>query len=213
MAVAGAWAELINCTFSDNSATVSGGGSFGGEESEVEFLNCTFDGNASPLGGGIYSGDGYVYMENCITAFSTQGAAIECSENSEAELFCCDVYGNAGGDWVGCIEDQLGVEGNICEDPLFCDPENEDFHIHTDSPCAPENNPDCGLIGAWPAGCCAGDVDGDDDTDLTDLALLLSAYGSVPGDPNWDAAADFDNDNDVDLTDLAFLLSGYGCGT
>jgi hypothetical protein len=213
MAVAGAWAELINCTFSDNSATVSGGGSFGGEESEVEFLNCTFDGNASPLGGGIYSGDGYVYMENCITAFSTQGAAIECSENSEAELFCCDVYGNAGGDWVGCIEDQFGIEGNICEDPLFCDPENEDFHIHTDSPCAPENNPDCGLIGAWPAGCCAGDVDGDDDTDLTDLALLLSAYGSVPGDPNWDAAADFDNDNDVDLTDLAFLLSGYGCGT
>ena len=59
---------------------------------------------------------------------------------------------------------------------------------------------------------CPGDVDGDGDTDLTDLALLLSAYGSVPGDPNWDAAADFDNDNDVDLTDLAFLLSGYGCG-
>ncbi|MFQ5805117.1 MAG: dockerin type I domain-containing protein [Phycisphaerae bacterium] len=59
--------------------------------------------------------------------------------------------------------------------------------------------------------CCPGDVDGDGDTDLTDLALLLAAYGSVPGDPNWNPAADFDEDGDVDLSDLAFLLSDYGC--
>ncbi len=59
---------------------------------------------------------------------------------------------------------------------------------------------------------CPGDVDGDGDTDLTDLATLLAAYGSVPGDPNWDPACDFDADNDVDLADLAFLLSDYGCG-
>lgn len=59
---------------------------------------------------------------------------------------------------------------------------------------------------------CPGDVDADGDTDLSDLAALLSAYGSVPGDPNWNSACDFDADNDVDLTDLAFLLSDYGCG-
>jgi hypothetical protein len=59
---------------------------------------------------------------------------------------------------------------------------------------------------------CPGDVDGDGDTDLSDLATLLSAYGSVPGDPNWNPACDFDADSDVDLTDLAFLLSDYGCG-
>ncbi len=59
---------------------------------------------------------------------------------------------------------------------------------------------------------CPGDVDGDDDTDLSDLAALLSAYGSVPGDPNWNPACDFDCDGDVDLGDLAFLLADYGCG-
>jgi hypothetical protein len=59
---------------------------------------------------------------------------------------------------------------------------------------------------------CPGDVDGDDDTDLTDLAALLAAYGSTPGDPNWNATCDFDADDDVDLTDLAFLLADYGCG-
>jgi len=58
---------------------------------------------------------------------------------------------------------------------------------------------------------CPADVDGDCDTDLNDLAMLLSAYGSVPGDPNWNPACDFDGDDDIDLTDLAFLLSEYGC--
>jgi len=57
-----------------------------------------------------------------------------------------------------------------------------------------------------------GDVDGDGDVDLTDLALLLSAYGTSVGDPNYNPNADFDNDGDVDLTDLATLLSNYGTG-
>jgi hypothetical protein len=59
---------------------------------------------------------------------------------------------------------------------------------------------------------CPGDIDRDCDTDLTDLALLLSAFGSVPGDPNWNPACDLDADNDVDQTDVTLLLSGYGCG-
>jgi len=59
---------------------------------------------------------------------------------------------------------------------------------------------------------CPGDVDEDGDTDLTDLAALLAAYGSVPDDPNWNPACDFDDDNDVDLADLATLLANYGCG-
>jgi hypothetical protein len=62
------------------------------------------------------------------------------------------------------------------------------------------------------AALCPGDVDGDGDTDLSDLAELLTAYGSLVGDPNYNPAADFDQDDDVDLTDLAFLLADYGCG-
>ena len=70
-----------------------------------------------------------------------------------ASLSCCDIYGNAGGDWVGAIAEQLGINGNICLDPLFCDPTALDLTLHADSPCAAENNPECGLIGAWPEGC------------------------------------------------------------
>ena len=63
---------------------------------------------------------------------------------------CCDVYGNVGGDWVGPIADQLGLDGNFSADPCFCDAESGDFHLWNYSPCAQEG---CGLIGAWPVGC------------------------------------------------------------
>ncbi len=61
-------------------------------------------------------------------------------------------------------------------------------------------------------GACPGDLDGDGDTDLSDLAALLSAYGSFEGDPDYNPAADLDEDGDVDLPDLAALLADYGCG-
>lgn len=52
----------------------------------------------------------------------------------------------------------------------------------------------------------------DGNTGLTSLAILLSAYGSIPGNPNWNPACGFDGDNDVDLAGLGFLLADYGCG-
>ena len=59
---------------------------------------------------------------------------------------------------------------------------------------------------------CVGDLDGDNDVDLTDLAILLSNFGTVGGvDPS---DGDIDDDDDVDLTDLALLLAAFGtfCG-
>jgi hypothetical protein len=57
-----------------------------------------------------------------------------------------------------------------------------------------------------------GDVDGDGDVDLADLAALLASYGACEGDPDYEPAADIDNSGCVDLTDLATLLSHYGEG-
>ena len=71
------------------------------------------------------------------------------------QLSCCDIFGNAGGDYVGCIEDQAGESGNISLDPLFCGPEIGDFTLSSASPCTPfsEPNPECDQIGALPVGC------------------------------------------------------------
>ena len=48
-----------------------------------------------------------------------------------------------------------------------------------------------------------GDLDGDGDVDLADLAILLASYGVDDG-------GDLDGDGDTDLTDLAILLANYG---
>ncbi len=58
------------------------------------------------------------------------------------------------------------------------------------------------------AGPCPGDLDGDDDLDIADLARLLAAYGVVSGATYADG--DLDGDGDVDLSDLAILLGSYG---
>jgi hypothetical protein len=55
---------------------------------------------------------------------------------------------------------------------------------------------------------CPGDLDGDRDADLADLAQLLAGYGTSDGASYEDG--DLDGDGDVDLFDLAELLAHYG---
>ena len=50
---------------------------------------------------------------------------------------------------------------------------------------------------------CIGDLDGDNDIDLADLATLLGNYGTTSGASYADG--DLDGDGDVDITDLATL--------
>lgn len=52
-----------------------------------------------------------------------------------------------------------------------------------------------------------GDLDGDCDVDISDLAVLLSHYGTPSPSP---ADGDLDGDGDVDIVDLAAMLSNYG---
>lgn len=57
-----------------------------------------------------------------------------------------------------------------------------------------------------------GDIDGDGDVDLSDLAALLGIYGTCIGDANFNPAADFNGSGCIDLGDLATLLGNYGIG-
>jgi len=141
------------CTFVGNTAAHQGAALWSEKISFTFVRNCTFWGNASP-DGTVLAGHQALTMENSIVAFSTQGPGVV-SHEDYAALECCDVFGNAGGDWVGAIADQYGVKGNISRDPLFCDPADGDFHIDAASPCAPfsPGNPECDLVGAWPVGC------------------------------------------------------------
>ena len=118
-------------------------------------MECTFYANGAPYGGALaYCGVWSSAVTNCILSFSIEGTAVW-NAYDDIPFTCCDIYGNAGGDWVAGIEGQYGINGNICEDPLFCDPEDGNFTLECISPCAPVSppTPECDLIGAWPAGC------------------------------------------------------------
>lgn len=55
-----------------------------------------------------------------------------------------------------------------------------------------------------------GDADVDNTIGIGDYAILSFAYGSFPGELNWDPAADFNGDDNVDIADYAILSDNYG---
>jgi hypothetical protein len=94
-----------------------------------------------------------VTIDASIIAYTTGGGAVSCADGGAVTLSCCDIYGNAGGDWSGCIADQLGVDGNFCADPLFCNLAQGDLTLEDTSPCAPAHSPCLRLVGALGPGC------------------------------------------------------------
>jgi len=125
--------------------------------STLTMETCTLVGNMGVAGCGVYvDGTSMLVGDRSIIAFGYKGEAVVCSQPGGTVLLsCCDVFGNEDGDWTGCISGQNGVDGNIEKDPLFCHHANpsERYSLHSDSPCAPENSPGCGGIGALGVGC------------------------------------------------------------
>ena len=118
--------------------------------------SCTFFGNeAMVAGASIYvTSNGDVRVDESVFAFDTGGGSVRCLPgHGKVTLWCCDVFGNVGGDWLDCIADQGNINGNFSADPLFCAPESGDFTLMSNSPCAPPGVTNCGLVGALPVGC------------------------------------------------------------
>lgn len=55
-----------------------------------------------------------------------------------------------------------------------------------------------------------GDCNGDNEVDIGDFAILSTAFGSSPGDPNWDENADLDCDMEITIGDFALLSNNFG---
>jgi hypothetical protein len=154
-----------DCLFSGNSAddikeTGNGGAIYVDQRGQAELNHCTLYNNRASIGDffpGHGSGlfvRGQAFLRNTIIAFSPEAEAVYCSGDGNVTAECCDIYGNDGGDWVGCLADLDGTDGNISEGPFFCDPENGDFGLAHFSPCAPDHSPgECGLIGAYGVAC------------------------------------------------------------
>jgi hypothetical protein len=146
-------AVVRDCVFQDNAGQY--GGAIRCHFSRPDLTGCTFAGNQGTISGGaLYLGaQSGADLDHCLVAYSTQGASIEAGAGAQITLACCDIYGNAGGDWVPIIANQFALNGNLSDDPLFCGLADGDLHLDGASPCAAPNNPGCGQIGALPVGC------------------------------------------------------------
>ncbi|MBN1164273.1 MAG: hypothetical protein JXB45_06820 [Candidatus Krumholzibacteriota bacterium] len=147
---------LERCLIYGNTAEERGGGLYCIQCEPSQVTHCTFSENSSPAGGGIYLvDDSELEVLNTIIAFSHQGAAFSIHPGNMLTVGCCDMYGNAGGDTLPAGTNDIGY--NIYLDPQFCGvPGSGNFHLQSDSPCAPFNPPvtrQCLQIGAYPAQC------------------------------------------------------------
>lgn len=155
--IAGDDVRISNTVFVVNTAAAEDGGAIACG-SALSLASSTLCRNwAGRMGSGIACQSGSsVSIDRCIIAFGYNEEAIS-GDESTVTVRCCDIYGNEGGDWVGAIAEQLGQDGNICADPLFCGLESlpPDLTLQEVSPCRPfpPENPDCDLIGALPVAC------------------------------------------------------------
>jgi len=134
--------EMSHSLVADNIADEFGGGfRFLGSRTK-NLQNVTIVNNQAESGGGIYSYENSINnLVNCIVW-----------NNSESNIFGCDhcsftiSYSDIeGGRDEIVIEDQARLEwgeGNISSDPLFIEPDCDDFHLTEDSPCIDTGDPE-----------------------------------------------------------------------
>jgi hypothetical protein len=68
-----------------------------------------------------------------------------------------------------------------------------------------------GLVSAyWARWDLTGDINGDGVVDMQDLLILAAAFGSAPGDTNWNPACDLGGYGVVNTQDLLLLAANWG---
>jgi parallel beta-helix repeat protein/predicted outer membrane repeat protein len=155
--------SATGCLFIGNTSTGRGGAMLGRTTFEgTHFANCTFVGNQALPGGPVSVGGAISLITHCsLTAANCifvgnsadEDGAITCSGGTATTLSCCDIFGNPGGDWTGCLAGQDVINNNFSLNPLFCDTVNGDYSPGDISPCAPANSPCGALVGALDVGC------------------------------------------------------------
>ena len=136
--------SVVSCTFWANNASLPLMRVEGGEPGP--------EGRVSPPAahGSAILVEGVAILSQVIASANTGSEAIYCEPGATISITCSNVFGNPDGDWVGCIASDLGVNGNISVDPVFCDALNGDFHLSSLSPCL---YAECGIMGAFGQGC------------------------------------------------------------
>jgi hypothetical protein len=155
--------DINGCIFAHNQGTYYG--AIGTGDGNVTITDCSFyENGARRQSGSQVWIQSFATMtatvRNSVIAFGLFGSGVATAGAGSitVDLACTNLFGNEGGDWVGTIAEQYGVDGNCAADPFFCDGWGDDLTVASNSPCLPDNHPDgydCGLVGALGEGCAA----------------------------------------------------------
>jgi hypothetical protein len=206
----GAPCTIEGCLFVGNYSEEPGAALCNGDFS---VSSCTFVGNyceddqaGSVIGKALY-GAYSVDFENCLMAYNA-GQAIDCL--GDVIISCCDIYGN-GSDWVECLEDQLGLNGNFRHNPVFCDTSAGNYTVAEGSPCLPGYNSCDAVVGAYGTGCetVCGDADRSGQVDIDDLVYLVCYVLAGGPEPLPVSSGDSDctgGESPIDIDDAVYLM-------
>ena len=137
-------------------------------DSEIELGNCTFTSSAPIAAGGgiIVFEPGYsnISIENSVLWNSLSHEITSNSQGNQLTVSYSDIEGGESG--INHLENLnlFWLEGNINEDPIFNNPENNDFTLQISSPCIDAGDPnstpdqDCTIVdmGAFAVNQCEG---------------------------------------------------------
>lgn len=204
---------IANCRLQNNRAEYGGAiscGSNTGDDSSPSFINCMVFGNIAKFcGNGVYSRiNTTVNLTNC--TFSKNdfypNSVFWASGNSSIHIMNSIIWGNNTDSFISSdpgssitkrysdFPESDYTNNNIAEDPVFIDPDNNDFHLDLSSPCI-----DKGFLDPLNPNRFT-DIDGDKRPQGNKIDMGADEI----------LKTDFDSDNDIDGTDLATFVLQYG---
>jgi len=137
--------RLVNSVLSMNISDKDGGGIACLSNSSPSLVNVVVSNDtADNNGGGIYISNSNLNIKNTILwGNSPHEIYFTVSEGSDSvSISYSDIQDGEDGIVIDNNEIVNWLEGNLDEDPLFVDIENNDFHLTEDSPCIEAGNPD-----------------------------------------------------------------------
>lgn len=207
---------IIRCTITGNKANSNGGGIYCSNNSSPTIVSCTISGNKAYRGGGIYQLDSSPHLTRSIVwgncAGSGDGDEWYCGGN--IPIYCCSDV-DASGFEESCIFTIICPESSsISKDPRFCNPVScdsapttaGDYYLRANSPCLPDSQSVCGLIGAFGLRL-AGDCNADRAINSADVSYIIN-YLFIGGPPPTPfASGDVNCDETINAADVVYLIN------
>ncbi len=195
-----------SCIFQSNTANPSSGGAAFNFSGAAQYIDTKFVNNhAETSGGGMSSQGAAPTVINCQFVGNTadeDGGAVRNIQGSSGEFINCSFESNTAGNNAGAMIN-VDSSSTLVGDSLFC--ENAPNNIVGSFNNAGGNE----TLDTCPSPCAgSSDLNCDGTVDVSDLLILLAAWGSCDDASN--CPADLDGNGVVDVSDLLILLANWG---